>query len=86
MSPIPLIGLALLIIGGGLVYLGLYTADSLFLLQSALWHFFDHMQMMWSQMTQTPRIYIGSGALIFLIGLIMLLKPRRRHERTGEFF
>lgn len=86
MSPTTLIGLALLIIGGSLVYLGLYTADSLLLLQSALWHFFDHMRMLWEQMTQTPRIYLGSGALIFLIGLIMVLKPKRRYERAGEFF
>ncbi|MEO5573493.1 MAG: hypothetical protein ABIR48_03270 [Gammaproteobacteria bacterium] len=85
MSPTKIIGLALLIIGGGLAYLGLYTGDSLFLLQSSLWHFLEHMQMLWGQMAQAPKIYLASGSVIFLIGLVLLLKPRRK-ERSMDFF
>ncbi|MEO5703097.1 MAG: hypothetical protein ABIQ54_04355 [Gammaproteobacteria bacterium] len=86
MSPTTIIGLALLIIGGGLTYLGLYTGDTLFLLQSSLWHFFEHMQMLWDQTAQTPRIYLVSGGVIFLIGLLLLLKPRSRKEHANEYF
>lgn len=86
MSPTKIIGLVLIIAGGGLAYLGLYNGDSLFLLQSSLWHFFEHMQMLWSQMAQTPRIYLFSGGVVFLIGLLLILKPRSRKERASEFF
>ncbi len=86
MSPTTIIGLALLIVGGSLAYLGLYTGDSLFLLQSSVWHFFEHMQMLWDQMTETPRIYLGGGAVIFLIGILLILRPRSRKERASEFF
>jgi hypothetical protein len=86
MSPTKKIGLALLIVGGSLAYLGLYTGDTLFLLQSSLWHFFEHMQMLWEQMTQTPKIYLVGGGVMFLIGLVLLLKPGSLRDRSSEFF
>jgi hypothetical protein len=86
MSPTKIIGLAMLITGGGLVYLGLHAGDSLFFLQSALLHLFEHMQMIWGQMTQTPKIYLMVGGVIFLVGLLLLFKSKSRNERSNEYF
>lgn len=86
MSPTTIIGLALLILGGSLAYLGLYVSDSLFLLQSSALHFLEHMQMLWGQMAQTPRFYLGGGLVVLLIGVILLLLPKRRTTRSNEFY
>lgn len=86
MSPTKIIGLLLLLLGSALVYFGLHSADSLFLLQSSLLHFFEHMQMLWSDMPQAPRIYLAAGALSAVLGLLLLLfGPRRKHKRSTDF-
>ncbi len=55
MRRIPPLGWPLLAAGIALVGLGLYAADALLLLQSALLHFIEHMQMMWDDMGWLPR-------------------------------
>ena len=69
-----LMGGLLLIIGLGLAYFGLYSADSDGLFISAVLHFSEHMQMMWEQMPQAPRLYLTIGILLFLIGLLLAIK------------
>lgn len=85
MSPITIIGFALLIIGASLAYFGLHTSDSLFLLQSSLWHFFEHMQTLWGQMAQTPRIYLAAGGVFIVIALLLFLMPKRKPTRSEYF-
>lgn len=81
-----LLGLAILLIGLFLVYWGLYSSDSLFLLQGAALHFFDHMQMLWSQMVQLARIYLVAGAVCLLLGLILLFTPsKKKGGHSHEF-
>ncbi|MEW6354422.1 MAG: DUF3185 family protein [Pseudomonadota bacterium] len=86
MSPTTMIGLALLILGIALAYLGLHLSDSFFLLQSSILHFFEHMQMLWGDMARMPRVYLAGGAALIIIGLLLMLIPKRRNHRRGEFF
>lgn len=71
------VGLIILFIGFGLGYFALYTSDSLFVLQGAALHFLEHMGMLWSQMPGSAQIYLMVGAVIFVVGLIIVLLPRR---------
>ena len=85
MSASKLAGGLLLIIGLGVAYFGLYSSDSDGLLVSSVLHFSEHMQMMWEQMPQGPRIYLTVGILLFLIGLLLLLKCPKA-KSSNRFF
>lgn len=73
-----LTGFILLIVGFALGYFALYSSETLFFLQSSVLHFLEHMQELWNQMPASAQIYLVAGALMFLLGLVMLLLPRRR--------
>lgn len=85
MSASKLVGGLLLIIGLAIAYFGLYSSDSDGLLVSAALHFFEHMQMMWEQMPQGPRIYLAVGILFFLIGLLLILRCPKT-KSSNRFF
>ena len=85
MSASKLVGGLLLIIGLAIAYFGLYSSDSDGLLVSSVLHFSEHMQMMWEQMPQGPRIYLTVGILIFLIGLLLSLKCPKT-KSSNRFF
>lgn len=73
-----LIGWTVLGIGLLSVYAGLYSSDSLPLLQSAVLHFFEHMQMMWDDMPPDSKIYVLAGTLALPIGATLLLFSIRK--------
>lgn len=82
MSASKLTGGLLLVIGLGVAYFGLYSSDLVGLLVSSVLHFFEHMQAMWEQMSRGPRIYLTIGILLFLIGLLLLIKcPKVKSPR-----
>ena len=82
----PHLGWLLLVTGILLVWIGLYAADSLLLLQSSLLHFVEHMQMMWADMSLLPKALIVSGLLIVLASLALCVYNYRRRARTGEWY
>jgi uncharacterized membrane protein HdeD (DUF308 family) len=43
------------------------------------------MQMMWEQMPQAPRLYLAIGILLFLIGLLLLLRCPKA-KSSNRFF
>lgn len=86
MSVIQVLGLILLIAGIALIYFGLYSSDSLFFLQSSLLHFLEHMQTLWTEMPQTPRIYLILGLSAAVLGIILMLKSRRKEGRAHHKF
>ncbi len=75
----------LVMVGLGVAYFGLYSSDSVGLLVSAALHFSEHMQMMWEQMPQGPRIYLTIGTLLLLIGLLLFLKCPKA-KSSNRFF
>ena len=85
MSASKLVGGLLLIIGLGVAYFGLYSSDSVGLLVSSVLHFSEHIQMLWGQMSQGPRIYLTVGILLFLIGLLLFLKCPKAKSSNRYF-
>ncbi len=86
MRRIPPLGWPLLAAGIALVGLGLYAADALLLLQSALLHFIEHMQMMWDDMGWFPRTLVVTGLLCVLASLVMFIDAWRRRANPGEWY
>ena len=86
MRRVPPLGWPLLVTGIALVWLGLYAADSILLLQSALLHLAEHMQMMWDDMGWLPRTLVVSGLLCVLAALVMFTDAYRRRANPGEWY
>ena len=86
MRRILLLGWPLLAVGIALVWLGLYAADSLPLVQSAVLHFIEHMQMMWDDMSVLPKTLIVSGVLVVIASLGLFVYDYRRRANSGEWY
>ena len=86
MRRVPHLGWLLLVTGILLVWIGLYAADSLLLLQSSLLHFFEHMQLMWEDMSWLPRALVVAGLLCVAVSLVMFTDIYRRRANPGEWY
>lgn len=71
-------GWILLAAGLILLYLSLYLSHSLPLLQSSVLHFFEHMQMLWTDLAVLHQALMLMGLVLCLGSLALLLAAGRR--------
>ncbi|MDP1708937.1 MAG: hypothetical protein Q8L89_07740 [Gammaproteobacteria bacterium] len=86
MKKAPSLGWSLLLAGIALAWLGLFLADALMLLHSALLHFGEHMQMLWEYMEPLPQALVVVGLLAVVAALGLFISERRRRSTPGEWY
>lgn len=86
MKKAPSLGWSLLLAGIALAWLGLFLADALMLVQSALLHFGEHMQMMWDDMGLLPRALLVAGLLGVVAALVLFANEQRKRSNPGEWY
>ncbi len=86
MKKAPSLGWSLLLAGIALAWLGLFLADALMLLQSALLHFGEHMQMLWAYMELLPQLLVVIGLLAVAAALVLFVSEQRRRSTPGEWY
>lgn len=74
-------------VGGSLVTLSLYLSDSLPLVQSSVLHFFEHMHMLWADLSTLHKTLLTAGVALITGSLALLMvqscKGRRSHVGRG---
>lgn len=86
MKKVSSLGWSLLLAGIALAWLGLFLADALMLLQSALLHFGEHMQMLWEDMGLLPQALLLIGLLAIVAALVLFAREQRRRNTQGEWY
>ena len=86
MKKAPSLGWSLLLAGIALAWLGLFLADALMLLQSAVMHFGEHMQMLWEDIGLLPQVLLLGGLLAVVAALVLFINEQRRRSPPGEWY